>query len=473
MRDILSRTRLRVLAASAVMVLCWAALPGNLIASNLDPSCAVVEIHEIGYDQLTSLQAAEGVEWWVELGGELLICGGDTAIASIAGDHPLLATHPSLDPDHLRIARGFHQSQLAGLELEVIAQSGGVALVASEHAERFSDGEDRGTEAAGHGVLRPVVPNSVVVREAANKRPRRRATFAPEVHGLVDMVDGNRWFADVETLASHNRYTHNPGIDDAREWLVAELESIGGLVVTTSSFLVGSTTAYNVIATLTGHTRPDEWYIVGAHYDSTSPTPQVAAPGAEDNGSGCAGVLEMARIFAAYPPEATTIFICYSAEELGLLGSYEHVDDLTASGDLDKVQVMLNLDMIGYTSDSDLDCMLETEPFASFLLDLFEDAALQFSSLRIVTDESACCSDHKPYLQAGVPALLTIENDWFQYPYYHQIDDLPEHLTIAMGREILKMNVAAVAQLVGSTEPPLFADGFESGDTKTWSSTVP
>ncbi len=91
------------------------------------------------------------------------------------------------------------------------------------------------------------------------------------------------------------------------------------------------------------------------------------------------------------------------------------MDDLIAAGNLDNVQTMLDLDMIGFTSDADLDCKLETDPFASFLFDVFEDAALQFTTLRLLTDLNACCSDHQPYLEAGVPALLTIEADWFQY----------------------------------------------------------
>jgi len=361
---------------------------------------------------------------------------------------------------------------LASLGLQVIASDGGVALVRVADPGQYSI-EETGPLDLGHGFLLPAVLDSVVVRQAANEKPRRRAVFAPEVQGLVDMVDGNRWFTDVVTLASYNRYTRNPGIHDARMWLVAQLEALPGLQVTTPSFMVGNTTAYNVVATLDGQTRPNDWYIVGGHYDSISQDPQVAAPGAEDNGSGCAGVLEMARIFTANPPDATTLFICYSAEELGLHGSYDHVDGLIASGNLAKVQTMLDLDMLGYTSDADLDCLLETDPFADFLLDIFEDAALQFTSLRIVTNLAACCSDHRPYLDAGVPALLTIENDWSEYPYYHTVNDLPQHLTIAMGREILKMNVAAMAQMIGAPDPPVFADGFESGDTSTWSATVP
>ena len=82
-------------------------------------------------------------------------------------------------------------------------------------------------------------------------------------------------------------------------------------------------------------------------------------------------------------------------------------------------------------------------------------------------------SDHVPYLNQGIPALLTIENDWNQYPDYHSTGDLPVNITLAMGREILKMNVATVAQLAGSGLSHLFFDGFESGDMSAWSASVP
>ncbi len=68
-------------------------------------------------------------------------------------------------------------------------------------------------------------------------------------------------------------------------------------------------------------------------------------------------------------------------------------------------------------------------------------------------------------------ALLTIENDWFQYPCYHRTCDQPGNLVLAMAREILKMNVAALGQMIGFGTP-LFVDGSESGDTAVWSDAV-
>ena len=167
------------------------------------------------------------------------------------------------------------------------------------------------------------------------------------------------------------------------------------------------------------------------------------------------------------------LFICYSGEEQGLHGSYAHVSDLYGSGDHDKVEMMLDMDMIGYTGDSDLDCLLETDPWAEALIWDFNAAADLYTNLRIEILLFAWGSDHVPYLDSGIPALLTIENDFQEYPYYHTTNDLPQHITIEMGEEIIKMNVAAMAEMVGAGTNMLFDDGFESGDLSAWSSAVP
>jgi hypothetical protein len=297
------------------------------------------------------------------------------------------------------------------------------------------------------------VPNLVLARQAANDRPRAASVevangFDVPVQQLVDSVDGSRWFADVQTLGGWNRYTRGTQITAARDWLVSQFQAMPGLTVETQSFPVGSNTGYNVIATLTGTTRPDEWYIVGAHYDSTSQSPNTAAPGCEDNGSGTAGVLEMARIFTAHPPEATIKFICYSGEEQGLFGSTDHASRLVASNDDEKVVAMLNMDMIGYTGDLDLDCLLETNASSQFIIDACSDAAAEFTTLRIVTSLNPFGSDHVPYLNRGMPSLLTIENDWDDYPHYHRTTDTANNLTVDMGAQILRMNVGALANLI-------------------------
>lgn len=437
-----------------------------------EATCAVVDIHEIGWERLQAVTGATGVTWWVELGGELLVCGDGAMADRLSAIRPLRQLADPIDPDALWVARGLSYTLLDQLGFELVAGSGRLALVRLRPGAELVAGEGEPDRVA-HRALVPAPPGTVVVRQAGNLRPASPRRWDPAVQALVDEVDGDRWFVDLETLADFNRYTHSPEIINARNWLVAAFEALPGVTVETPSFMVGSTVAYNVIATLPGATRPDDWYIVGGHYDATSEAPMAAAPGAEDNASGCAGVLELARVLAANPPEGTVLFICYSGEEQGLLGSEHHVADLMASGDAGKVQAMLNMDMIAYTADGDLDCLLESEAFAQFLIDLLADAAAQYTTLRIETSLWAWGSDHVPYLEHGIPALLAIENDWSEYPYYHTTDDLPYHLSVTMGEEILKMNVAAMAVLAGSRTSHVFEDGFESGDLSRWSAAQP
>jgi len=430
----------------------------------------VVDIHEIGWERLQAVSGAAGVDWWIELGGELLVCGDGAVASRLAATRPLRTLPVPVELDRLWVARGLSADQLDQMGLELVAGGGRMALVSLRPGTELLSGAG-GAARSTHQLLIPARPGMVVVRQAGNRPDAVARDWDPAVQALVDEIDGDRWFIDIETLADFNRYTHSPGILDARDWLVAAFETLPGVTVETPSFMVGSTVAYNVIATLPGSSRPDDWYIVGGHYDATSESPMAAAPGAEDNASGCAGVVELARVLSANPPEGTMLFICYAGEEQGLLGSEDHVADLLASGDAAKVQAMLDLDMIGYTEDGVLDCLLESEAFAQFLIDLLADAAAQYTTLHIHTSLGAWGSDHVPYLVHDIPALLAIENDYSIYPYYHSTNDLPYHLSVTMGEEILKMSVAALAELAGSRTSHVFEDGFESGDLSRWSAT--
>ena len=113
----------------------------------------------------------------------------------------------------------------------------------------------------------------------------------------------------------------------------------------------------HVIARRTGSLYPDEWVIVGGHYDSRQQNinDPSQSPGAEDNASGCAGVVEAARVFSQFPPQRTMIFVCFAGEEQGLYGGNAYAQALQTSGDLAKVDLAVIMDMIGYSGDADLD----------------------------------------------------------------------------------------------------------------------
>jgi hypothetical protein len=112
---------------------------------------------------------------------------------------------------------------------------------------------------------------------------------------------------------------------------------------------------YNVVARIEGSANPENIYVAGAHYDCISETtdPFISAPGADDNASGVAGILEMARVMKkfAFVPASTIEFVAFAAEEYELNGSEDYADK-ARTGNLDIV-MMLNHDMIANETSTD------------------------------------------------------------------------------------------------------------------------
>lgn len=414
------------------------------------------DVSGLSESQVTQIKAS--VTWWVELDQVLL--------ARVDGEAELpgnaICTRLDLRTDDARL--GFASlnalAMRPDLELRVLAKGGRWAVVWWPKArlpdrlslERDVDG---GRADPARALFLSFEPNRVLARDETRTRAMHGRKGRADILDLVDEVDADRWFADIEQLAEWDRYTLGSEVLDARDWLVTQFQALPGFIVETSEFAVGDTPAFNVMGTLNGDVFPDRWIVIGAHYDARSELPfLLPAPGAEDNASGTAAVLEMARIFSQHPPPVTLKFICYSGEEQGLWGSEHHVAVLEQSGDVSKVQAAVIMDMVGFSADADLDCLLESNRASEEVIGLFAQAAADYTDLRIVTSFYPFGSDHVPYLNAHIPGLLVIENDWDIYPYYHTSEDKPEHISLPMGREILKMNVAAVATLIdelGST----------------------
>jgi Zn-dependent M28 family amino/carboxypeptidase len=165
----------------------------------------------------------------------------------------------------------------------------------------------------------------------------------PEVAKMVKEVSARNIEASIRKLVSFGtRNTlseqDNParGIGAARDWIFAEFEKISAdcgncLAVEKQSFLQPKanrvpepTTLTNVVATLKGSTNPDRVYVVSGHYDSMCTSPIDAkcdAPGANDDASGTATVIELARVMSKRKFDATIIFMTVPGEEQGLLGA--------------------------------------------------------------------------------------------------------------------------------------------------------
>ena len=295
---------------------------------------------------------------------------------------------------------------------------------------------------------------------------------------MVAAVDAERWFDTVEALSDFDRNSFSADLGNAHNWILARF-SDAGLSTSSHAFTLNASGCSpapppvqinNPIGIKQGQTLPNEWIVVGAHYDSRnvgrcdgSAQPQ---PGANDNGSGCSGVIELARVFQNIPTARSIVFACFAGEEQGLVGAYAWVQSLQQSGQLAGVQHMVNLDMIGHAVDDGLATRLETTPTYFSQRQLYVDAAATYApELTIILPANTqAYSDHWPFIAAGVPAMFTWENGAGIYPQYHQATDVPANMlrARAIGGGILRMDAAVVAQLAEVViTPPLFADGFE------------
>jgi hypothetical protein len=155
---------------------------------------------------------------------------------------------------------------------------------------------------------------------------------------LVSRLDLERYKSNVENLAGFGtRYWNTEGNEQARDWIEEQLESYGYEVqrhAFTASGRRGNMEPKeidNVYATKVGTANPDRMYIVSAHMDSfnTESEDQSFAPGANDDGSGTALVLEVARVYASedVATDVSVRFILWNAEEIGLVGARNYVED--------------------------------------------------------------------------------------------------------------------------------------------------
>jgi Zn-dependent M28 family amino/carboxypeptidase len=122
---------------------------------------------------------------------------------------------------------------------------------------------------------------------------------------------------------------------------------------------------HNVIGTIPGKENPEQVVILCAHLDSKSPKRLVYAPGADDDASGCAAVLELARILSKNSFEKTIKFIFFSREETGQNGSKAFIEDLDR--ERERIVAVINLDMIA-NGDDEEDIDLVTRPKYSWLV---------------------------------------------------------------------------------------------------------
>jgi hypothetical protein len=203
---------------------------------------------------------------------------------------------------------------------------------------------------------------------------------------------------------------------------------------------------YNVVATLQSGTNSDSICILGAHYDDITGTgdPFTVAPGANDNASGVAAAIEIARIMKSnnYIPANTIKFVAFGSEELGLFGSWAYAN-FALQHNLG-IKFMLNNDMIAYEPDNN------TANWKVNILDydnshtLRQEAQMLCNKYTILTSYNDNtyhnATDSYPFFASGYKALFFF-SDVFD-PDYHSVNDVASHCNFVYCREIVKLNCA-------------------------------
>jgi hypothetical protein len=235
-------------------------------------------------------------------------------------------------------------------------------------------------------------------------------------------------------------------LDRTAGYLVTELGGLG-YQVESDTFEVRGDPVHNLVARIPGATRPEQTVVIGAHYDSAEGT-----PGANDNGSAVAAVLELARLMREDRPDRGLHFVLFVNEEppwfqTGDMGSLHYAEGLREGG-VDVV-AMLSSETIGYYSDepgsqkypAPLSLVYPSRGnFIAFVgnvgsrglvrrcVDLFREHS-EFPSEGAALPSflpGIGWSDHWAFWQQGYPAVMVTDTAPFRYPHYHEPSDTPD-----------------------------------------------
>ncbi|HSE96807.1 MAG TPA: M28 family metallopeptidase [Blastocatellia bacterium] len=339
----------------------------------------------------------------------------------------------------------------------------------------------------------------------------------PQIQRIAREISASNIEAIIKKLADfHTRHTlsetesETVGIGAARRWIKAELErysreSGGRLQVEFDEFtqkpaarIPREVQIVNVVATLTGKQpeSKDRIYVVSGHYDSRASDAMdatSAAPGANDDASGTAAVMEMARVMSKYEFDATLVFMAVAAEEQGLNGS-THWAEMSKQKNLN-IAGMITNDIIGSSRAEDgridnthvrlfaegvppvrevsdeLRRLLQTggendgptRQLARYIKEMCEKYVAEMKVTIIYRkDRYLRGGDHSPFLERGYPAVrMTEPNEDFRHQHQNvrkengvQYGDLPEFVDFHYVAQVTRINAAALASLALAPAAP-------------------
>lgn len=239
---------------------------------------------------------------------------------------------------------------------------------------------------------------------------------------------------------------YGPEHDLARDNIFAELSAQPNLTVVLEPFQYDDTTYYNIVATQTGTELPGEIVVVGAHFDSAN------NPGADDNATGTALVMEMARVLSRHRPVRTMKYVLFDREEQGRRGSIAFVADHSG----ENIVFAATADMVGYDSGVyGIDIYADEESAAvangiAGAIETYGDTLTGFLDIG-----PFYATDHRSFENAGIPAFAVIEYCYSCNPYYHTAEDAvdnpydPDYISYSMLADLARSFAGFLADEAG------------------------
>ena len=296
-----------------------------------------------------------------------------------------------------------------------------------------------------------------------------------EIQALVDQVNSDTLTEAIQRMQDFNtRLALSDSCLAAEDWLKQKLEAYGYSAEYDSFYHArslyfaeawpGAGYERNVLAKRTGTFRPGHEFVICGHLDATTlggyshPADtsicRTDAPGADDNATGSAATLEIARICqgASFNPSVT--YALWAAEESYLLGSAHYAASAQSLGT--DLRGVVNMDMVGWMNDASIDIDVgSSDPFSQWLNDLYKEAALLYAPELTVYQGMGNGSDDMSFADRGYPALMLIADYYAGFnPYYHTTDETIDKLNPLLYTAVTKASLAVTA-IVGLYPGPV------------------
>jgi hypothetical protein len=201
----------------------------------------------------------------------------------------------------------------------------------------------------------------------------------------------------------------------------------------------------NIIAVQTGLLNPQRKIIICCHYDSH--LSGINSPGADDNGTGTAAVLEAAKILSSYSSLNTIIYAFFDREEEDLNGSEYFASQ--SSVNKDSIIAVINLDMLGWDKNGQSDVEIDSKPTITLSAQLAKDVKDVNDKCNIglyITLVSIAKSnaDNDSFWKYNFPAILLIELYGYENPYMHKTTDVVQNINKPFFEKCVKLGIASV-----------------------------